>query len=141
MWLRSGCHVSHPERIVQFSRSFHAYGCSFTQTEEQGARTGSARDKAKKVCNCATSWSGSAAAHSSADKSSTDPQQNTCCGAESGAASRKRTAAADSRRTNEENAVSANFETKSSLEHARAGNGWSRADFRKWHCVCGANYS
>src|ERR1700719_1116401 len=75
------------------------------------------------------------------NKSLRRSQQSACCGAESGAASSKRTTAADSRRTNEENAASANFETKSSLEHARASNGSFCAEFRKRHCVGGANYS
>jgi hypothetical protein len=41
--------LSHPEQVVQFSRSFHAYGHSFTQAEERGARGGAARDTTKKT--------------------------------------------------------------------------------------------
>src|SRR5438552_790665 len=44
MWLPPAGYVSHPERVVQFSRSFHAYGHSFTQAEERGARGASQED-------------------------------------------------------------------------------------------------
>jgi hypothetical protein len=48
LWLPPAGHVPHPERVVRFSRSFHAYGHSFTQAEERGARGDAARDTTKK---------------------------------------------------------------------------------------------